>query len=101
MGTSLGCLRRAGDTLVEFTRRISKSKHTVILRYHKRILCLLMSQVLEQHVAVCLARVMYWLDMDSILEADDPAPTTDVPEPASKPDEKLAENAPEPTPAVA
>jgi len=57
MGTSLDMLRRAAATLLHLSRH--KSNRPLFVQQEQRLLALVMSQILDQHVAAILARVLY------------------------------------------
>lgn len=57
MGTSLDMLRRAANTLLALSR--VPENRPLFLQYQQRLLSLVMSQILDQHVAAILADVLY------------------------------------------
>lgn len=57
MGTSLDMLRRAASTLVHMAR--VPENRTLFVHHQSRLLALVMSQILDQHVAQILAEVLY------------------------------------------
>ncbi|XP_050519280.1 trithorax group protein osa isoform X2 [Diabrotica virgifera virgifera] len=57
MGTSLDMLRRAAATLVFLARH--PDNHTLMVQQEPRLLALVMSQILDQQVALLLAKVLY------------------------------------------
>ncbi|KAF4513831.1 UNVERIFIED_CONTAM: hypothetical protein B566_EDAN016692 [Ephemera danica] len=57
MGTSLDMLRRAAGTLLHLSRH--RANRPLFLQQEHRLLALVMSQILDQHVAAILSRVLY------------------------------------------
>ncbi|XP_065351096.1 trithorax group protein osa isoform X2 [Cloeon dipterum] len=57
MGTSLDMLRRAAATLLHLSRH--RANRPLFVQQEQRLLTLVMSQILDQHVAAILARVLY------------------------------------------
>ncbi|KAG8212757.1 hypothetical protein J437_LFUL019711 [Ladona fulva] len=57
MGTSLDMLRRAAGTLLHLARH--PGNRPLFLQQEHRLLALVMSQILDQHVAAIISRVLY------------------------------------------